>query len=53
MSSGRCEWRHHPQLHAAIGTPKLNPAADTFHPSQAVVEETKRLESPQPKQCVE
>ena len=35
-----CEWRHHPQLHTAIGTLKLNPAAETFHPLQAVKEET-------------
>ena len=35
-----CEQRHHPQLHAAIRTPNLNLAAETFHPSQTVVEET-------------
>ena len=40
MSSGKCERRHHPQLHAPIGTPNLNPAVETFHPTQAVVEET-------------
>ena len=35
-----CEQRHHPQLHAAVGTPNLNLVAETFHPSQTVVEET-------------
>ena len=41
-----CERRHHPQLHAAIGTPNLNPAVEAFNPSQAVVEETAATGSP-------
>ena len=35
-----CDSRHHAQLHATIEPPKLNPSAETFHPSQVDVEET-------------
>ena len=34
-----CDRRHNAQLHADIEQPKLNPSAETFHPSQADVEE--------------
>ena len=41
-----CDRRHHAQLHAAIDTPKLNPSAETFHPSQADVEGTSATGTP-------
>ena len=41
-----CERRHHPQLHTAIGTPNLNAAVGTFHPSRTVVEDTPATGTP-------
>lgn len=35
--------RHHPQLHAVIGLVQLNPAAETFHPSQAAAGDTSAI----------
>ena len=35
-----CGPRHHLQLHAVTETPKLNPSAETFHPSQTDMEGT-------------
>ena len=35
-----CVQRHHPQLHAVIAPAQLNPAAETFHPSQAAAGDT-------------
>lgn len=42
----RCGWRHHPQLHTVTETPKLNPLAETFHPSQTDVEGTPTTGTP-------
>ena len=41
-----CDRRHHAQLQATIEPPKLNPSAETFHPSQADVEETPMTGTP-------
>ena len=41
-----CDRRHHAQLHAAIETPKLNPSAETFHPSQVDMEGTSTTGTP-------
>ena len=41
-----CDRRHLTQLHATIEPPKLNPSAETFHPSQADVEGTPTTGTP-------
>ena len=46
-----CARRHHPQLHAAIEQPQLNPSAETFHPSQAAIGETPATGTPTHTTC--
>ena len=41
-----CDRRHHAQLHATMEPPKLNPSAETSHPSQADLEGTPMTGTP-------
>ena len=41
-----CDRRHHAQLHTTTQPPKLTLSAETFHPSQADVEETPMTGTP-------